>query len=168
MAVLQTHPEYGWVSAGMTIFNEQGDVGVRLSKEIPVKTDLITGPCFAHAPTMFRADVLRAVHGYTVADYTYKGQDYDLWMRLYAAGFRGYNLQESLYRVLEDLEAYRRKRFYRLRHGVMLQFHGYRAMKVPFWYYPCVLRPLIVGMLPISILKWLQEMRWARKNRNPG
>jgi len=169
IAFLQTHPEYGWVSAGMTIFNERGEVGVRLGKEKPVKTDLIQCSCFAHAPTMFRAEVLRSVGGYHVAHFTFKGgEDYDLWMRLYSSGYRGYNLQESLYRVLEDRQAYRRKRSYRIRREMILRYNGYKVMKVPFWYYPYVLRPLIISLLPDNILKWIQELRWSRNAHTPG
>jgi glycosyltransferase EpsE len=154
------------VSTGVAVFSEEGDVGIRLNKQVPTLADLVNGPCYTHASTMLRTPVLRAVQGYTVAFYTYKGQDYDLWMRLHAAGFQGYNLQEPLYRVLEDTRAYQRKKKYRLLHGTILRWKGFRKMKVPLFYYPFVLKPILVGALPIGLLKRLQEARWAHTHQS--
>jgi len=111
---------------------------------------------------MFRAEVIRAVQGYTVAAYTRRTEDYDLWMRLFAAGYRGYNLPDPLYRVLEDTTAYARKRFRNRIDEAVTRFRGYRSMKAPLWAYLNVLRPIAIGAVPLPLLRRIHEARSRR------
>lgn len=165
VSFLEQHPEYGWVSAGMTAFVEGRDVGSRFGKPVPTSADLIRSSCFAHAPTMFRRAVLEAVGGYRAKSYTRRTEDYDLWMRLFGAGLRGYNLQEPLYRVREDQRNYARKSFVnRIDEGIT-RFHGYRAMRAPPWAYAYVLRPIAIGMIPLSLLRYIHEWRLKKVAR---
>ena len=46
---------------------------------------------------MIRKEAYNAVGGYRVAKETRRCEDIDLFMRIYAAGFLGYNIQEYLY-----------------------------------------------------------------------
>lgn len=166
---LREHPDYGWVSTAMTVFDGARDVGVRVQKAAPDRGDLIRRSSFAHATTMFRAEVLRAVGGYRVTSYTRRRQqDYDLWMRLFGAGYRGYNLPEPLYRVREDQGAYARKRFRHRVDEAILRAHGYGAMKAPPWAYVHVLRPLAIGLLPPRMLRLIHEARTRSAPASPA
>jgi glycosyltransferase EpsE len=169
VAFLRAHPEYGWVSSATMVFNEEGeDIGIRTNKAEPVATDVATRTVFTHAPTIFRAEVLGAVEGYTVAYYTRRTEDWDLWTRLFAAGYHGYNLQEPLYRVREDRQAYQRKK----RHSSLLDmitfFHGYRRLKLPLYYYPLALKPVLMNLLPAKLRKRIQEVRLKSSNHSMG
>lgn len=157
VAFLRRRPEYGWVSCAMVVSDGSQDVGVRCGVAEPTMRDLIRSSCFAHAPTMFRATVLRSVDGYRVAPHLRRGQDYDLWMRLFARGFRGYNLPDALYRVREDSGAYARKDFRNRINEAITRFHGYRTMGASPWAYLFVLRPLVVGSLPTPLLRRLHR-----------
>ena len=48
---------------------------------------------------MFRDSALKSVGGYRVCKDTIRGQDYDLFMRLYGAGYLGANITEPLFRL---------------------------------------------------------------------
>jgi glycosyltransferase EpsE len=159
---LRANTDMGWVSTAVSIFDERGDVGIRRSIPDPTKKDLVRGACFVHAATMFRAEVMRSVGRYSVAPYIRQTEDYDLWMRLFAAGWRGHNLQDVLYRVREDRNAYGRKTFDRRLAEAETRYHGYRAMGMPLRDYAFVLRPLVIGLLPTALLRRLHEARVQR------
>ncbi|WP_156908032.1 hypothetical protein [Atopococcus tabaci] len=55
----------------------------------------MTSP-FIHPTVLFRKEVLEAANGYTISKATQRAEDYDLFMRLYALGYKGYNFQEPL------------------------------------------------------------------------
>lgn len=61
---------------------------------------------FVHPTFVVRKAVLEAVGGYRDAPYA---EDFDLFARLLKAGFRGYNIQDSLVDVRVDADAYRRR-----------------------------------------------------------
>lgn len=162
LSFLQANPKYAWVSSGMTVFRDGKDVGVRVGKPAPDARDLIRTSPYAHAPTMFRREALEAVGGYRALPYTRRTEDYDLWMRLHGLGFKGFNLQEPLYRVREDREAYSRKAFRFRLDEARTRIDGYRAMRTPLWAYGYVLRPILIGLLPLGVLRSYHEWRAGR------
>jgi glycosyltransferase EpsE len=155
---LLNNDKYSWVGTATEIFDEHEIRGVRTLKMQPTKFDLSKGAQFCHATAMFRSEVLKAVR-YKVSWYTRRGQDYDLWMRLYAKGFVGYNLSDVLYKVREDKNTYSRRKYkYRLQE-VFMRYKGYNAMKLPFWFYVYMFKPMLVGLIPKEIMKLRQERR---------
>lgn len=142
LAYLREHPEMAFVSSSADLFDGQQVVGQRVLLSAPTKKDLVYGSRFIHPATMFRAEALAAVGGYRVSEETIRGQDYDLFMRLYGAGFRGGNLTKPVFRYTEDKAAIKRRTL-KARIGEMkIRIHGYKAMKVMHWAFPFVLKPL--------------------------
>lgn len=151
---LEYHPEFAFVSAGMMRFDEAGEWS-RYSppRSVPLRWDLLSGPPFAHAATLFRRAALEAVEGYRVAWETRRGQDYDLFFRLYAAGYRGANLPVCLYSYLQDRSAFSRKQYrYRVAESV-IRIKGYRQNRMLLRGLPYVFKPLAAGLLPKSLLR---------------
>ncbi len=104
---LESHPDYGCVGTGVTLIDSAGR---RLfDRVLPVDHDAICeahlmgyGGMIVHPTAMIRRDVMQAVNGY---DNTFRyAQDYDLWCRIAASGFKLYNIPRSLL-------------FYRIHHG---------------------------------------------------
>ena len=58
-----------------------------------------------------RRDILEALGGYSENKDTLRVEDYDLWVRMYAAGYRGFNTQEILYSMRDDRKQSRVERF---------------------------------------------------------
>ena len=90
----------GFVSSSVKMFVDDPTVllcKMRAGKEYPQKNEFLLGVPFFHPATMFKAACIKAVDGYRVAKETRRMEDYDLFMRLYAAGYKGKNIQEELY-----------------------------------------------------------------------
>lgn len=158
-AFLDAHPEYGFVSSWMTLFDEQGDFGTIRTKETIDKFDLARGSVFCHAPVMIRQEAYRAVNGYSEEKYTMRVEDVDLWFRLYAAGYKGYNMQEPLYKMRDGRDAIRRRKFVYRVNSTRTRLAGYRRLHIPLRYYPKAFRPVLIGLLPTPIYKVLHRRR---------
>lgn len=109
-----------------------------------------------------RKDILDKVNNYRVEKITRRAEDYDLFMRIYANGYKGYNMQEFLYQFREDHDAYKRRAYkYRI-DDVQIRYRGFKMlglMPVGLLY---VIKPLIVGLIPQVILS---KMRRYRKEK---
>lgn len=160
-AFLDSHSEYGFVSSLMIHFDEEGEFKVSNMLEAPAVKDLARGKMFCHAPAMIRAVAYREVNGYTVDRRMLRVEDVNLWMKLYAAGYRGYNLQEPLYKMRDDRNATSRRKFkYRI-NSCYTRIVGFRNLRVPVYLYPYAFKPILVGLLP----KPLYQMLHRRTNR---
>lgn len=101
-----------FVSSGYYMFDEKGIYKTIVPKiERPEKEDFLFTLPFCHPASMFEADCLKAVGGYRVCKETRRTEDYDMFMRLYAAGYRGKNIKDILYGYRVDKEAIRRRKF---------------------------------------------------------
>lgn len=156
---LDKNPDYAIVSALMTLFDECGEFRTTSAVECPGKKDFITGTPFCHAAVMIRADAYRKVGGYTVDKRMLRVEDVDLWFKLYEAGYKGYNIQEALYKMRDDREAVSRRKFkYRI-NSTYTRIIGFRRLKMPLRYYPYTFRPVLVGLLPKPIYIFLHKRR---------
>lgn len=118
-----------FVSSGYYLIDDGGAYREVLPKrELPEKEDFLFSLPFCHAATMFRADCLKAVGGYRVSKETRRGQDYDLFMRLYANGCRGKNIRDALYGYRVDKAAVGRRKFrYRL-DECRIRYRGFKQL----------------------------------------
>ena len=146
---LQLHPETAFLSSSADIFDGEKIVSQRILLQNPTKKDLVYGSRFIHPATMFRASALKAVGGYRVCKDTVRGQDYDLFMRLYGAGYFGANLTEPLFRYTQDKANFKRRTF-KARVGEMkIRIHGFKAMGVMCWAFPFVFKPLAAWVVTL-------------------
>lgn len=109
--VLESHDCYAIVSCNMNLYDNRGIYRVIKYKELPQKQDFITGSQFCHAGCMVRTEAIKAVNGYSESMYYKRVEDYDLWVRMYRAGYIGYNIQEPLYSMRDDKNAISRRTF---------------------------------------------------------
>lgn len=158
-ACLDAHPEYGFVSSMIDGFDGEKLIpNYWHRKECPEKKDFVHGSQFVHPAAMFRREVLRQVNGYRVGKETRRMEDYDLFMRLYAAGFKGYNIQKPLLRYYID----GRKTVYSHRiDEARVRYQGFKELGLLPAALPFVIRPLMVGLIPKKIL-W----NWKTKNKD--
>ncbi|WIV20009.1 glycosyltransferase family 2 protein [Paenibacillus polygoni] len=168
---LDNNNNYGFVSSKMFILSETDNIE-ELSNFSPdsegllYKLSYISSPDnkdflyrlpYTHASTMFRKNVINDIGGYRVAKETVRGEDSDLFMRLHAKGNRGYNLNKALYYYLEGEDAYKRKKYrYRI-HSAINRYKGFKAMGLLPRGYIFLLKPLIVGLIPLSLLRWYRN-----------
>lgn len=150
---LDRNPQYAVVGTGRIIFDENGEWGIRIVKPRPQPKDLVFGPPFAHPTIMMRKEVYDRVDGYRISKHTTRTEDYDLWFRVYSAGYIGYNLQDILYKYREGREDYKKRKFKHKLDAAIVCYYGIKSLKLPKRYLLYVAKHLIAGLIPNSILR---------------
>lgn len=158
---LDTHKEYDFVSTPMILYDESGDWGCDWGKERPDKMDLMKSRPFCHAACMIRTNAFLDVKGYTVDKRLLRVEDLHLWMKLYAQNHYGYNIQEPLYKMRDDRNAYSRRKFkYRINESY-IKILTIKTFHFSWRYIVYALRPIIVGLLPAFLYDKLHK--WSLK-----
>lgn len=128
---LQEHQEYDLVGTAMRRFNEDGMADI-VSKPMNVdKYTLRRDVPFNHATILTHRYVYDRLNGYVAVERTKRCEDYDLWFRFFHADFSGYNLQEALYYVREDINAIKRRTFSSRRDAFRTTKIGFRLLGFP-------------------------------------
>lgn len=156
---LDSHPEYAIVSTPMIYFDEQGEFRRGRGGYEPRKEICALRTPFCHAPCMVRTEAYKSVDGYSVDPKLLRVEDYHLWVKMFAKGYRGYMLAEQLYAMRDDREAKRRRNFKGKLHVMNVQRYAIRTLKLPRWKYVYCLRPIIVGLLPGFIYNYLHRRK---------
>lgn len=157
--LLNENPEYAVVSCLMNLYDENGIYGKVSYPEFPQKTDFANSSPICHAGCMMRKSVLEQLGGYSNSPKVERIEDYDLWIRLYEAGFKAYNIQECLYSMRDDRNAIKRKKFkfrvteYHLKKDMCKKFD------LPFSCRIKAYKPLILGLVPTSIYTTLHKLK---------
>lgn len=157
---LQENPAYAIVSCSMIYFDESGDWSTGgIMTEKPEPAQLVHGTIHCHAPCMVRREAMVKVGGYSEEKRLLRVEDWHLWLKMYAAGYRGYNLAEPLYKMRDDRAAYSRRKFrYRLNESYVSRL-AVKTFHLPFRMKLYSLRPIIVGLLPSFIYNRLHKKR---------
>lgn len=159
LQALRENPDMAVVSCPMEYFDESGTWGVGTAIARPQPRDLLGGTPFCHAPCVVRRTAMEAVGGYTDDSKYLRVEDYDLWVKMYAAGYRGMNLETPLYRMRDDRDAQSRRKFrYRINEA-RVKAKAVRQLKMPVWCYAYALRPILVGLLPAPAYRLLHKKR---------
>lgn len=156
---LDTHAGFDFVGCCANKFDETGIWGEFLLKEFPNAKDLLWNSPFIHPTIVIRTDVLNAVHGYRDVWYTKRCEDYDLWLRLYAKGIKGCNIPVKLFNYYEGKNSFvKRKYSYRINEAITRMIGFWKLKLFPLGL-PYIVKPLIVGVIPNSVLKRLKKQR---------
>ena len=158
---LDEHTEYAITSNAMIHFDENGEFGRGIAKEGEVSKSIFNyGSPFCHAPCMVRKEAYDAVGGYTVDPKLLRVEDYHLWMKMYAAGYRGYNLGEYLYSMRDDSNAVIRRNVMARMNGIYVHWIAYKTLRLSF---PLFLRyavcNLIKAYMPIFIYNYYHKQK---------
>lgn len=148
LAALEENPDMAIVSSAMTYFDENGTWGRCAVTERPQRADMLRPGAFCHAACMVRREAYEAVGGYTEDEKYLRVEDYDLWVRMYAAGFRGMNLDLPLYHMRDDRDAAARRKFRYRVNEARVCVKAVRLLELPKRGYLQALRPILVGLLP--------------------
>lgn len=157
---LDSHPEYAFVSSAMIHFDEQGDWKITRKESEPTKESFKWSSPFCHAPVLMRTAALRAVGVYTTESKVERMEDYYLWHKFYRSGYKGFNIQEPLYRMRDDKNATTRRR------GLSVNYRGYLTdMEIlknlgikSYWLVP-TLRFLRTILIPGFMLHYLRRLK---------
>lgn len=139
-----------FIGCGCYMFNDGGRCGEIVHKGHPGKISLLWNIPHVHASLVFDKKALDTVGGYWVHDHTKRGEDYDLIMRLYAAGYRGKNIPDVLYGYRVDIDTYKRRTFRARLDECSIRYHGFKANHILFpfgWIF--VGKPIVVHLIQI-------------------
>ncbi len=154
---LDTHHQYAFVSTPMMYFDERGVFRVGKGLGEPDPASFVRGAPFSHATVMVRREAYEAVGRYTVDDRLLRVEDQHLWIKLYAAGYKGFVLDEPLYMMRDDRDAYKRRKFrYRINESRVVGI-AVKELKLPLWKNIYILRPILIGLLPNRIYCYLHK-----------
>ena len=155
---LESNEDFALVSSPMFLFDQNGRFGQTNLIENPRPIHFIFGTPHSHAPAMIRTKVLREVNGYNSS--ILRAQDYDLWSRIYALGYRGKNLSEPLYSMLDDRDAVSRRSVRVRLAEVALRYKIFKRLNLPFWAMPYVLKPCVQMLIPKSLYATLRNRKY--------
>lgn len=157
--ILNKHPEYAIVSTYMTTFDQDGEWGCIKTLERPQIKDFPTHvPMFCHAPCMTRRTAFLDVGGYTEDRRLLRVEDYHLWYKFYAKGYRGYNIQESLYKMRDDRNALHRRTPRARINGIYATFVGFKMVHIPKWMYIYAVKNAIMEIIKLILPERLYEV----------
>lgn len=165
VAFLDAHPEFAIVSCPMIYFDENGEFGHGRGGYAPTKHAFITGTPHCHAPCMVRREAYEAVGGYTVDKRLLRVEDYHLWMKMYALGYRGYNLDECLYAMRDDRAATNRRRKQSKSDTIFHNNEVYahllacKTLHLPIKGYIYSFIPIIKRLMPIKMYEYYHRKR---------
>lgn len=162
---LEMHKEYAWCGCNAELFDETGVWGSRKMPEIPDDKDYLPFSPFIHPTVMYRRKLFEKNDGYQVSAETLRCEDYEIFMRLHQAGYKGYNIQSFLFRYREDNASFRKRKFRYRVNETKLRYRNFAAMHMLFpagWIY--VIRPVIGGLLPAPFVAWLKRKEAGYKH----
>lgn len=156
---LDDHPEFAIVTTPMIYFDDKGIFRRGTGGREPKLTDFPKFSPFCHAPCMVRREAYEAVGGYTVADNLLREEDYHLWIKMYQKGYRGYTLEEPLYMMRDDRNAAKRRSFKARKNEAYVKHLACKMLGLPFYYHVYCLKPLILGIMPVWLYRFLYKLR---------
>ena len=151
VALLENEPDYAITSSPMLLFDESGQWGQTTLPEYPTPEQVVAGTPICHAPVMLRKSAIDAVGGYTEDKRMLRVEDVNLWIKLYAAGYRCHNILQPLYSMRNDQAALnRRKYIYRI-NSVYVRLQGCRLLHLGPASYIKAFLPMIHGLVPARL-----------------
>lgn len=154
--------DFDLIGSAVEYFDSNGVWGSHKLKERPEKIDVFYKSMFSHPTILIKKDVINKVGNYTVSDITLRAEDYDLFSKLYAKGYRGYNIQDVLLQVRRDKDAYKRRKFkYRIDES-QCKFIAWNRLDINLKYFPVVILPIIKGLIPSGLFKVYHKIKFSR------
>lgn len=160
--ILDNHPEYAIVSSPMIFFDENGEWGSGTAIEKPQIEDFCKyAPFFCHAACMIRREAFLAVEGYTENRRLLRVEDCNLWYKLYAKGYRGYNIQVPLYKMRDDRNASSRRTVQARLNGIYVTWLGFKMLHMPVSKYRYAIKTTVTEcakiIMPIKIYEIIHK-----------
>jgi glycosyltransferase EpsE len=149
---LDTNLVYSVVGTSRNLYDINGVWGKDSFDSERNNLDIFKGKVFIHPSVMIRRNVLEEVKGYSTNKYIGRTEDYDLWCKIYASGYKGYQMGEILLDYYEARDSYKRRRYIYRINECILKLKWRKKLKIRFRYVIFAFRPLVVGLLPASVL----------------
>ncbi|HJC99548.1 MAG TPA: glycosyltransferase [Candidatus Dwaynia gallinarum] len=160
---LESHKEYSYVGTNANVFYKRKIWGEYVVPKIPRKRDFLWSSPFINPSILFRANVLKSIGGFRISEETKTSEDYDLFLRLYAKGYYGFNIQEKLFNYRIEIEEERKKKYRSMRDRIReakIRFKGFKLLHLGIVAFPFVLKPIIIGLIPKKIFYLIRKKQY--------
>ncbi|MFV0497906.1 MAG: glycosyltransferase family 2 protein [Candidatus Fimivivens sp.] len=162
---LVQHPGVAFVGCNVNRVFGTGETTPLTLPALPQPQDFRFAMPYIHPTLLFRREALETAGGYCEKKYCLLCEDYDLLLRLYQLDFKGANLQSILFDyAMMGVEEKPKKYRFRINEATV-RFIRFRHLGMLPQALPYVVKPLMVGLLPRSLLNGLRRKREARKRR---
>lgn len=151
---LDTNKEYSIVGCLSNVFDSEGIWGLRGKVGEHQKKDFLWGTPFVHPTVMMRREDLVRAKCYCAVKETRRTEDYDLFMRMYSLGMKGFTLSEPLFFYFDNRHGNihaKRKYCYRVDEA-FVRYKGFKALGLMPKGLLYIFKPLIVGLIPFDTL----------------
>lgn len=155
---LEEHKTYSWVGTCSRRFDDNGVWGSERMPEVPEASDFLSHSPYIHPSVMFRREVLIKENGYHVCPQTRRCEDYELFMRLHAHGYRGYNIQKPYLLYREDRSSYGKRTLRSRINEIHIRRIGFARLGLlhpPVL--PYLLKPLAAYFVPAEVRRYLHR-----------
>lgn len=161
---LDDHPEIDVVGTYANLVDDEGRPwGLWKPPINPCIKDWVWGPAVIHASVMMRKNALDAVGGYD--DKLRRCEDYDLWFKMLACGFRISTIPYALYAVHWTSQDYRRRTLFGRYEEMIVRWKGFRRLNVCPIYWPFVFKPVLLAIIPNKVIYMLHHRRFSYDSR---
>ena len=162
MDFIVKNPKYQIVGCIADVYDDNGVWGQFPLKEKPEAKDFMNHSQFLHPSVVMKKDAVDEVGGYRTAWETKKAEDYDLFMRMYAKGYKGFNIQQKLYkyRVVNGNSKYRK--FIDYCQEAVVRYKGFKMLELGFKSIPYILKPIVVGLIPQVVFKHIKKKQYEK------
>lgn len=169
-AYLQRHAGAAFVGSRGRFFvqNVGDDDELYWYCENPKDRDYLFSLPYVHASIMFRREALARVHGYDASRRAFRAEDYDLLLRMCAAGQYGHNLKDVLYYIRRDKKQYQRRKYRYRFHEAYVKYRGFKELGLFPAGVAYAIKPLLVGLLPVRLTAFMQKRYYRWKNGRKG
>jgi len=158
-AFLEEHPGIAFVGCNVNLRLNEFIIGVRRLPEQPTVRDFYMTQPFIHPALLFRREALEIIGGYSEDERCILCEDYDLLLRLYARGYRGVNLQETLFDYTIPTNAKGTRKMSHRWNETVTRWRRFRELGVLPEALPYVIKPLAVGLIPECLLAKVKASR---------
>lgn len=168
VAFLKDHPEYDLVGTGVTVFDGEKKFASIVKTACPTRETMLRDNAFSHATIMTYKRVYDSLGGYSLDPSAERVEDVDLWCRFLAADFKGYNLPDELYIILENVNAARRRTFRARLNSARTRCRGYKLMgfRGLTCYKPYLL--LLKALVPTFVYRRIHAWKLTHSNIKTG
>lgn len=160
---LQTHQNISFVGSSILIFDQDQIYGTQKYPEYPSVLDLFRGNQFAHPAMLIRKSALQRIGNYSENENVYRIEDYDLWMRMYAAGFTGANLLNPVLKFRENPSSFKRRSIRSRINIVKLLCRSKRYFNVGIRGTVMILVSLLKTFIPSFVYKFIHNYKYRNK-----
>ena len=161
---MKENPDYSWCGTNAILFDSNGEWGERQMPEYPSESDYLRYSPYIHPSVMYRAEMFDN-YQYLVSKDTMRCEDYEIFMRLRAAGLKGYNVQQSLFKYREENNPFHKRNFKFRIYECKIRYKNFKSLGIGgpkrILY---SIRPVVGGLIPAGLATKIKKLESSRTN----